>query len=170
MQRDRYSERSTTGERYVKNEFLSVRQLARIMLRGSTATTAAETDSEFAWRTNAGSIAGRWRLLQSERGVHQLSRALLLASAALSAASLRHSGIRYATHGTNRDDRLYSTATATPTERDSYVTAAQHPRSAIAAPSAAASSPAAATRGPDDAPTARRLGTVSPVNVQLQVC
>lgn len=154
----------------MKNEFLSVCQLARIMLRGSTTTTTTETDTEFTWRTNAGSITGRWRLLQSERGVHQLSRALLLTSAALSAASLRHSGIRYTTRGTGWNDRLYSTATAAQAQRDNNVTATQYPRSAVAAPSTTASFSAATSCGPDDAPSAKRLGTVSTVNVQLQVC
>jgi len=157
----------TAGETYVKNEFLSIRQLACIMLRGSAAAAAAETDTELAWRTDAGSIAGRWRLLQSERGVHQLSRALLFAAATLSAASLCHPGIGYATHGTDRDDRLYSIATAATAERDRDVTATRYARTTIAAPSTTASSATAAPRGSDDAPSARRLGTVRAVDVQL---
>jgi len=137
------------------------------MLRGSAAAAATETDAELAWRTDAGSIAGRWGLLQSECGVHQLSRALLLAAATLSAASLCHPGVRYATHGADRDDRLYSIATAVTAERHRDVTATRYARTAIAAPSATASSAAAASRGSDDAPSTGCLGTVRAVDVQL---
>jgi len=141
------------------------------MLRGSTATATAETNAEFAWRTDAGSLAGRWRLLQSERGVQQLSDTMLLAAATLSPTSLRHAGIGHATHSANRNDRLHPVTTATSAECDRDVTAAWYARSAysdLATPSATASSSAAASRGPDDrAPSAGHLDALGAVNVQL---
>lgn len=138
------------------------------MLRGSTATAAAETDAEFAWRTDAGGVAGRGRILQSECGVHQLSRALLLTAAALSSASLCHAGLGDAAYSADRDDRLYPIAAAAAIERDHDVAAARDARPADAASSpATASSSATVARGPDDTAIAGRIGTLSPVNVQL---
>lgn len=139
------------------------------MLRGPAATAAAETDTEFAWGADAGSVAGRWGLLQPERGVHQLPRALLLAAAALSPASLRRAGIGYAAHRANGDDRLHSAATAAAAERDRDLAAARYARAAVPAPSAAAPSSAAASRGPDDAAAPGRYGAVRGLNVELQV-
>jgi len=140
------------------------------MLRGSTATATTKTDRKFAWRTDASSIAGRWRLLQSQCSVYQLPRTLLLTSTALSSASLCHTSIRHAAYSTNRDDRLYSIATAASTKCEHDVTATRYARSTVATPSATASSSATTSHGSDDASSTECFSTVSTVNVQLQIC